>query len=659
MTAARIALLGRVGIDQDGRPSGRGLPGRRAELVFAYLAAEHDRAVSRDALADALWPYALPDTWAAALRGVVTEVRRFLEDAGLDPADVLVSANGGYELRLPPGVRVDLDEARAAFRHARERLAADAPAEAAERAERAAALARRPFLPQHEGDWVDGVRDELASLHVRALELEARAHALAGDRDGTADATERLVRAEPYSETLHQLRIRLLGELGDRAAAAAAYEHCRAVLSAELGRAPSAETDAVLRAALAHAPPAAPEPGGLTRLTVLVVEEHEFQRRTAVGLLHGLGVVRIEEAADGSEALGVITRTGPPDVIVCDVATPGLDAVELIRHVAEHALGSGLIVMTAADTGVMSAIEVLAEAYGVRFLGAIEKPVTARRLAELIAGHERAAAAAAAHGDAATADEIAAALDAGRLGARFRPMADLATGTVDVVTAVPGWHDGTGGWTAAELLPGVLGSAAGLAGRLADHGLGLACALATRSRAEGRGLAVTVPLPARALEDPALADRFAAIAQAHGAEPRALVCNVGDWALRRDTRELAALTRLRIRGFGVVLEHFGTGPASAEQLARTPLTGLKIDAGLVAGAAARPDRAAAVEQALELARAVRLPAAAAGCDGPAEFDLLLQLGCRFAEGAFIAAPLDGDGVVAWAAGWQPPSVATT
>ena len=102
MTAARIALLGRVGIDQEGRPPGRGLPGRRAELVFAYLAAEHDRAVSRDALADALWPYALPDTWAAALRGVVTEVRRFLEDGGLDAAEVLVSGNGGYQLRLPP-----------------------------------------------------------------------------------------------------------------------------------------------------------------------------------------------------------------------------------------------------------------------------------------------------------------------------------------------------------------------------------------------------------------------------------------------------------------------------------------------------------------------------------------------------------------------------
>jgi hypothetical protein len=62
--------------------------------VFAYLAAEHRRTVSRDELADALWPGVLPDTWAAALRGVITEVRRFLEDAGFDPSDVLAAGRG-------------------------------------------------------------------------------------------------------------------------------------------------------------------------------------------------------------------------------------------------------------------------------------------------------------------------------------------------------------------------------------------------------------------------------------------------------------------------------------------------------------------------------------------------------------------------------------
>ena len=42
--------------------------------------------MSRDELADALWPGMLPDSWAAALRGVVTDVRRFLvERRAVDP----------------------------------------------------------------------------------------------------------------------------------------------------------------------------------------------------------------------------------------------------------------------------------------------------------------------------------------------------------------------------------------------------------------------------------------------------------------------------------------------------------------------------------------------------------------------------------------------
>lgn len=83
-------MVGRLGIDcADGLVVSRGLPGRRAELVFAYLTVEHHRTVSRDELADALWPDMLPDTWAAALRSVVTEVRRFLEEAGLDAGEAV------------------------------------------------------------------------------------------------------------------------------------------------------------------------------------------------------------------------------------------------------------------------------------------------------------------------------------------------------------------------------------------------------------------------------------------------------------------------------------------------------------------------------------------------------------------------------------------
>ena len=58
-------------------------------------------------------------------------------------------------------------------------------------------------------------------------------------------------------------------------------------------------------------------------------------------------------------------------------------------------------------------------------------------------------------------------------------------------------------------------------------------------------------------------------------------------------------------------------------------------------AAADARRIAALEQALDLARGLGLVVAAAGCDSAADFDLLLQLGCRHAEGAFIADAMPG------------------
>jgi EAL domain-containing protein (putative c-di-GMP-specific phosphodiesterase class I)/DNA-binding SARP family transcriptional activator len=625
--------------------------------VFAYLAAERQRTVSRDELADALWPGMLPDTWAAALRGVVTEVRRFLESNGLDPADVLASSHGGYQLRLPPGVVVDLDEARAAFAAAREQLAGGIPARAAAHAERAGALARLPFLPHHEGEWVDGVRRELKSIETGALELQVRAHAQAGDLHAAADAAEGLVRAEPFSEAAHQLRIRVLGDAGDQAGAVTAYEHCRDVLASELGVRPSAATDAVLREALERRPVAQPRDTGLAAYSVLVVEDHDFQRRTAVQILRGLGVGTIAEAGDGEAALDAIARSGPPDVIVCDLEMPGMDGVEFIRHIAERDLASALIISSAMEPKVVHAVEALVEAYGLQLLGAIEKPLTARQLAELLAAHRRDPAART--GDeqraAVTAADITGALHAGRIVARFRPIVDLGTGSVSGAATSPGWHDPAKGWMAAPAFMPVI-EAEGLVSRFTVHVFDLACAHACDFGRAGLDIDIKVTLPGRSLGDTGLADRFAAIARERGADPRRIVCGIGQRALKRDAAGLAALTRLRLKGFGVSVEDFGTTHASAEQLARFPLTTLTLAASLVSGAAGDARRIAALEQALDLARGVGVVVAAAGCDSAADFGLLLQLGCRHAEGAFIAGAMDGDELAAWAAGWSPPSI---
>jgi EAL domain-containing protein (putative c-di-GMP-specific phosphodiesterase class I) len=159
--------------------------------------------------------------------------------------------------------------------------------------------------------------------------------------------------------------------------------------------------------------------------------------------------------------------------------------------------------------------------------------------------------------------------------------------------------------------------------------------------------------PSSSLADTGLADRFAALAGRHGTSPRRIVCGIGERALRRDAAGLAALTRLRLKGFGVSLEGFGATNVSPEQLSRLPLTGVKVAGSLVSGAAADQRRVAALEQALDLARGLGLVVTAAGCDSASDFDLLLQLGCRHAEGEFVAGPMEAGDLIAWAGRWSP------
>jgi two-component system, cell cycle sensor histidine kinase and response regulator CckA len=63
--------------------------------------------------------------------------------------------------------------------------------------------------------------------------------------------------------------------------------------------------------------------------TILLVEDEEFLRNVVVDLLSQLGY-RVLAAANGKEALALSKRnTGPIDILITDVAMPGLAGPEL------------------------------------------------------------------------------------------------------------------------------------------------------------------------------------------------------------------------------------------------------------------------------------------------------------------------------------------
>ena len=244
----RIFLTGRLCLET---PTGvfdeRAFPGRQARICFARLALEHGRPLTREQLANDLWPGALAAAWEPAIRAIVSKLRTLLERAGVAGATISNSA-GAYRLDLPVGTWIDTEAAPEAIHRAEAALASADLADACGWALVARAIAARPFLPGCEGDWADRQRALLEQTLLRALACLAEVWLAHGDASLAARDAEEAIGRDPYREASHRLLIRAHLAAGDRGAASAAYQRCRRILREELGVEPSPETAALLAA---------------------------------------------------------------------------------------------------------------------------------------------------------------------------------------------------------------------------------------------------------------------------------------------------------------------------------------------------------------------------------------------------------------------------
>ena len=239
-------LTGRVGMVSDaGSFDESDLPGAQGRLAFASLVLETSPK-AREELADRVWAgEPLPDSWNAALNSLISKIRRLLGQLGLDGKEVLLQTAGSYQLVLPAGSWVDvedatrrLDRAEGARRHGR---MPDAVSEATV----AAGIFRRPFLPGVTGHWAESIRDRHRDALYRSYEVLAEGWCHNRDPGLAATVAQRAIELNPFRESAYRLLMQAESARGDRAAAILAYRRCCEMLSDELGTVPSPETEAV------------------------------------------------------------------------------------------------------------------------------------------------------------------------------------------------------------------------------------------------------------------------------------------------------------------------------------------------------------------------------------------------------------------------------
>jgi DNA-binding SARP family transcriptional activator len=155
-------------------------------------------------------------------------------------------------LALPAGSFVDWERSRDAIHEADRLVFSGDLGGALAEARVAMEIAARGFLPGEDGPWIEGQRQALWEIRLRACERTVEA-SLARGRPGIAETEARLLLAlDPIREASYRWLMRALATGGTPAQAPAIYAACRRPLREQTGMTPSSETERVFRETAGH-----------------------------------------------------------------------------------------------------------------------------------------------------------------------------------------------------------------------------------------------------------------------------------------------------------------------------------------------------------------------------------------------------------------------
>ncbi len=210
-----------------------GFATRKERALLLYLACHAGQPFSREHLQSLLWSESTPDQAARSLRQALVNLRRVL------PKDYLLVTRGAIAFNAQSDFELDLARFEA---HPHE-----------------VHWYRGHFLQGFDlrgaaawEEWLQVRREQLQARALGTLESLGRHHIARGEYAIAADLFHRVLAIDPWRETAYQSLMLTHALDGDRAAALAQYEKCRAALASGLGVEPLPETEALYQRILDH-----------------------------------------------------------------------------------------------------------------------------------------------------------------------------------------------------------------------------------------------------------------------------------------------------------------------------------------------------------------------------------------------------------------------
>lgn len=160
-------------------------------------------------------------------------------------------------------------------------------------------------------------------------------------------------------------------------------------------------------------------------------------------------------------------------------------------------------------------------------------------------------------------------------------------------------------------------------------------------RQQGFDIAIAVNISALDLAQKNFDKEVAHMLKDAGLPSSALIIEVTESAaVENPEQAIAQLSHLKDIGIKLSVDDYGTGYSSLAQLKQLPVHELKIDKSFVQDLATDEEDRTIVRSTIELAHNIGLSVVAEGVEDEATLNQLIEWGCNYMQGYFIAKPLD-------------------
>jgi EAL domain-containing protein (putative c-di-GMP-specific phosphodiesterase class I) len=350
-----------------------------------------------------------------------------------------------------------------------------------------------------------------------------------------------------------------------------------------------------------------------------------------------------------------------PDIITIDLAMPELDGVEIMRLLAERKSRAKIVISSGMGTRVLDAAQRSASEHGLSIAGVISKPISKEALRVLVGeGSEcdqpPSTGAQFAHRDEfeVTRQDLQNALDRHEFVLAYQPKIECRSGVTAGFEALVRWRHPGGGIVMPDCFIPVAENT-GLIDALTTQVFDQSLEWFAESFPQSK-LMMSLNISAKSLVDLQLADNLSGLCQRFQIAKERIVLELTETSAMVDPiLSLDLLTRLRVKGFHLSIDDFGTGFSSMVQLVRLPFSEIKVDKSFVMQAQQSSESRTVIKSIVDLGHSLGLLVTAEGVEDLYTLDYLNSLGCDLAQGYFIARPMWGEAARNWVEQKRPLS----